>query len=174
MLEVLLAMTIFAIAIPTIASLFSGAVRQSVINTKEAQALFLAGNLMNEISQRRYWESAGVPGNGPEISEISGFDRRGFNDVGDYAIFSVDTANASAWGPQNPPRDETGTALTSFAGFSQSVSVVNVSPPSSGPTPRANLNAQADGSTPFKLVTVTISWESNLNKVQLYKIFAQP
>ncbi len=173
LIEVLLALTIFGIAVPSIGALFSFAYKEESDNTRRTQALFLAESLMSEISQRRFRESAVAPGNGPDAGEISGSDRRNFDDIDDYSIFSKDSSYSVQWGALSPPQDESGTALTDFSMFKQYVEVSNVSSPSAGPTARTDYNSQTEGTTDFKMVKITISWDNGLRKVNLFKVFAR-
>lgn len=185
LIEIMLAITILAIAIPAVGYVFSLAFREESDTSLESQAVFLANSLLNEISERRFKESAASPGNGPDNGEISGVDRRNFDDIDDYAAFQKDSIYQTAWGRLSPPLDESGTAMNSFSKFSQYAEVINVAPPTSGPTARNNFDAKNEGSTDFKLVTVEISWDPTIKigiawdwssarrKVTLYKIFAR-
>lgn len=165
LIEVMAAMFVMSIGLPAVTyMLASGLAVGSDVN-RDAQAYFLANALMNEISRRRFWEAASSPGNDVDSGETSGFDRTNFDDIDDYNIFK------KTWGKLTPPRDETGTMLTDYAMFSQYVTVVNVAPPGIAGQARS-LAALADGSTDFKLVTVTISW--NRSNHVLTKIFARP
>jgi prepilin-type N-terminal cleavage/methylation domain-containing protein len=173
LIEVILALAIFAIAIPTIGQLFAIAVREEADSSNRTQAAFLARALMDEISTRRFWESEGAELGAVDAGEENGFDRRNFDDIDDYKIFQT-------WQAQSPPRDEAGNALNDYARFSQIADVYNVKNPivdpngGNHPSGRDDYNVEIDGSTGFKLVKVQISWDSARHSVILYKVFAQP
>ncbi|MBI4404988.1 MAG: prepilin-type N-terminal cleavage/methylation domain-containing protein [Deltaproteobacteria bacterium] len=156
-IELLLAIALIAIALPSIGHILSVAYTQESDNIMATKALGLAQALMDEISKRHF------ASDGPELS---GYDRRNFDDIADYNYFTSD------WGPLSPPRDESGNALTDFSDFSQMVNVFNVSNVTSGPTGRANYDSQPAGTTDFRLVKVTISWNTGNRSVDLYKVFA--
>lgn len=164
--EVILVMALVGIAIPPTLYLFGISLKEDSHTGNRLQALGLANSLMAEISQRRFQESALAPGNGIDATEESGFDRRAFDDIDDYQIFQA------SWGALSPPRDESGNALVNYSAFSQTVSVTNVDPVTAGPTARANTDAAAEGTTDFKLVTVTITWDQGQRTLSLHKIFA--
>lgn len=165
LIEVVTALAILGVGLPSLAFLYSSALEQDVQNAKENQAYYLANSLLTEISQRRFRESAAAAGNGTDSGEVSGFDRRLFDDIDDYAIFE------QTWGALDPPRDETGTQLATFAGFSQNVIVRNVTAPTKAAQVRT-LATQTAGSTDFKLVTVVIKWLGGKREVQVAKLFA--
>lgn len=174
LIEVMLAIVIFATAIPSIGYIFGTAFKQESENSQHTQATALAESLMNEISSHAFYESSTATGNCLDTGEENGFDRRGFDDMDDYAIFSKDCGTVSRWGELTPPRSEAGAALADYAGFSQYVEVYNVKAPLAGPASRADYDAESDGATDFKLVVVTISWNASKNKVKLYKVFTRP
>jgi len=164
LVEIIAAITVMGIAFPAIAYMFSAtAMVDSDVNVS-TQAYFLANSLMSEISERRFWQSPSLPGNGPDAGEVNGYNRLGFNDIDDYAAFKT-------WGKLNPPRDESGNIIPNSSMYSQYVTVVNVNPPGANGQSRS-LTAVADGTTDFKLVTVTISW--NRGSYSLQKVFARP
>jgi len=173
LIEVMLTLTLFAIGIPVAAYLFSVAFKEEQGTSLHTQAAFLAAELMDEISQRRFRESTLLPGNSPDAGELSALDRRNFNDIDDYSIFSEDIPGQNAWGALTPPRDEAGNSLSNYSKFSQWVQIQNILPPTSGPTVRASYSIQTEGTTDFKLVTVKISWDSGKRDVTLYKVFAK-
>lgn len=173
LIEVMLAIVIFATAIPSIGYVFGTAFKQEQENAEHTQATFLATGLLSEISTKAFYESGVAPGNCFDVGEESGFDRREFDDIDDYAIFSRDCGVSAQWGAQNPPRDEAGNSLTDYSKFSQSVEVYNIQPPTIGPTARADYSPAPDGTTDFKMVVVTISWNTGKNNVKLYKVFAR-
>lgn len=172
LIETLLALAIFGIAIPTIGYVFGTSFQQESENAMRMQALFLAQGLMQEISQKKMRQDPSHPENCATADVLSGYDRSLFATVEDYGIFFTDCAGTTAWGELKPPRDETGNSLTDFSKFSQMVTVVNIDPPGIGPNARADYTAKTDGTTDFKLVTVKISWNSGGSKVELHKIFA--
>lgn len=172
LIEVMLAIVIFATAIPSIGYVFGTAFKQELENSEHTQAVMLAESLLNEISTRAFYESAASPGNCVDAGEENGMDRRSFDDIDDYAIFSKDCGASSRWGLLSPPRDEAGNTLTDYARFSQSVEVYNIKAPTDGPTARLDYDAEPEGTTDFKMVLVTISWNNGKNNVKLYKVFA--
>ena len=165
LVEVMIALAIFAMAASTIASIFGTSIRQDSFVSRETQALNLSSLLMSEISQRRFRESVAAPGNGPSPLESASFDRRNFDDIGDYAIFRL------TWGTLSPPRNEAGGELTNYASFGQYADVYNISVSADG---TVDSTPQADGTTDFKLITVSTSWGNGKNSVSLYKISALP
>ena len=165
--EVMIAIAIVSVGLPAVAYMYTTSLQLGSSTQNGAIAQFLANSLMNEISQRRFRESVAEPGNSPQSAQISGFDRTGFTDVGDYNIFKL------TWGAISPPRDEVGAQLTQFAGFSQFVEVYNIPAPGMGPIPRS-FNPVSDGSTDFKVVTVTIKWNKGKEQVRLSKLFVLP
>lgn len=167
LIELIAAMGVLAISIPAIVSLFAVAFGQEAHTANHTRALFLARSLMSEIAQRRFREDAGAPGNGADSGEVTTFDRRAFDDIDDYAQFQI-------WGPLKPPRDESGNALATFSDLTQNVEVTNIAAPLPGPAPRINYTAVPAGTTDFKLVKVSISWDQGKRHVDLHRIIALP
>lgn len=172
LIEVMLAIVIFATAVPAIGYVFGTAFKQEFENSQHTVAVNLASALMDEISTRAFYESAMAKGNCSDAGELNGYDRRAFNDIDDYTIFSKDCGATTAWGALSPPRDEAGNLLSDFSKFSQFVQVYNIKTPTAGPTARTDYAVEADGTTDFKMVIVTISWDGGKNSVKLYKVFA--
>ncbi len=165
LIETVASVLVLAVGLPSIAYLFAtGLTVDSDVN-RSSTAYFLGNSLMNEISARRYWQSSAAPGNTPFPANINGYDRNGFASISDYNIYTT------TWGKLTPPRDENGNVLNSYSIYSQHVSVVNIAGPGSNGQSRS-LAAAPDGSTDFKLVTVTISW--NRGTFVLQKVFARP
>lgn len=154
-----------SVALPALAFLFTITAQQDSNTNEGLAAHFLATSLINEMSQRRFRESVAHPAGGPSQGEVSGYDRRNFDDISDYSIFK------SSWGPLTPPRDESGNILTNYSGFSQYVEIANIANPAMNTAPR-NLASIADGTSDFKLVTVTIAWDKGKRKITLSKVFA--
>ncbi len=170
LIEIILAIAVLAIGLPAVCYMYAVAMAVDSDNVKGNQAFYLANALMNEISLRRFRESAAAPGNGPDTGETNGYDRRGFDDIDDYNIFKL------TWNELKPPRDETGASMTDYADFGQYVEVVNIAAPGtsgSGPASRSTA-AVADGSTDFKMVTVRITWQGGKRSVYLSKVFTLP
>lgn len=167
LVEVIAAIAVLSLAFPA-ASLMSTAslLADNDVNRSTA-AFFLANNLMSEISERAFWVSPSFPGNTAYPADINGYSRAAFQGVGEYNIFTT------TWGAQTPPRDENGNQLMSYAAYSQLVNVVNVNPPDLNGAARA-FTAVADGSTNFKLVTITIAWNGGKSQYQMTKVFALP
>jgi prepilin-type N-terminal cleavage/methylation domain-containing protein len=165
LIELIGALAILAIGLPAIAYTFAVSLKTDSTSNSGLQAHFLANALINEISQRRFRESAAAPASGPEAGEVSGYDRRLFDDISDYNIFQTN------WGALSPPRDETGAELANFANFTQYVDVININPPGAAAANRSFASV-SDGSTDFKLVTVTITWEQGRKSVRQSKVFA--
>ena len=167
LIELVATMFVLSLGLPAIAYMYTVALLVDADTIHRGKANFLANSLMNEISSRRFRESATAPGNGPDSGEVSGYDRRNFNDIDDYNEFKTD------WGILSPPRDETGTSLTDYSEYAQYVEVVNIAPPSSDLTTRS-FAAVDDGSTDIKLVTVKVYWNKNKNFVAVQKVFNLP
>lgn len=164
LIEVMGAIAILSVGLPALAYAFFVSLNSDSISSKGIQAHFLADSLISEISQRRFRESAESPANGPDEAEISGYDRTAFDDISDYKIF------ADEWGPLSPPRGDGGNYIEGLEEFSQYVEVVNVAAPSANGGERS-FDAVDDGSTDFKRVTVTISWNGGKDKISQSKIF---
>lgn len=165
LLEVLMALVVLGVGLPAIAMMFTVSIEQDVQASKENRARYLANSLISEISQRRFRESLTQKGNGPDAGETDGWVRTNFDDIDDYSIFT------DTWIEVHPPRDEAGNVITGFEEFTQKVTVDNVAAPSMAKRPRS-LATVADGSTDFKLVTVTITWDGGRRKVVAQKLFA--
>lgn len=165
LLEMVMSLAILATGLPAIAMMMVVALQQDRQIGQETQARYLANSLLSEISQRRFRESTSERGNGVETGEADGWVRTAFDDVDDYAIFT------ETWAAVSPPRNEAGEVITGFEAFTQRVSVVNVPAPTVDDQVRA-LTSVGEGSTDFKLVTVTISWEGDRRSVIAEKLFA--
>ncbi len=122
------------------------------------QASNLAQEMMEEITSKAYEDpTAGAGSFGTEEGS-----RVDFDDVDDF----------DSYGPNTPPKDIQNNDMSAYATFSRSVTVVNVSDVGPSNLPRANLNAQTDGSTGFKLVTVTVTWDEGRQMQTLERIVA--
>lgn len=101
---------------------------------------------MEEILSKSFEDPDGASGSfGTEEAS-----RADYDDVDDYDGLDV-----------CPPQDSQGSALSGYAGFRTQVTVENV------PAATPGGAAQADGSTNFKRVTVTVSSEDGSSTVQL-------
>jgi len=120
------------------------------------QAFNLAQDMMEEITSKAFEDPTGGAGTfgTEEVSRIN------FDDVDDY----------DGYGPNTPPLDINGNTMNEYAGISRSVTVTNVVDVSEVNIPRVNLTAQTDGSTDFKHVVVTISWDNGLQSETLERI----
>ena len=166
LIEMTVTLAFLSISMPAVGYLFGLGVKEDSHNSAEAQAYFLANALMNEISRHRFRESAAAPGNGPEVGELAGFDRRNFDDIDDYQAFQ------STWtGGLTPPRDEAGAVMAGFSQFKQEVEVYNIPNVPAGPGSRSTAKV-GDGTTDFKVVTVRVSWDRGARRINLAKIFA--
>lgn len=123
----------------------------------------LAQDLMEEIRGKNFEETSGSFGN--ESGEVSGYNRTAFDDVDDYDIYTT-------WGAQSPPRDIDGSQLTDFSGFSRKVTVINIKDVSTV-IPRTDFSAQGDGTTDFKLISVTVTWDKGNQSTALKYIAAK-
>jgi len=120
------------------------------------QAFNLAQDMMEEITSKSFEDpTAGAGSFGTEEAS-----RINFDDVDDY----------DGYGPNTPPLDINGNAMNEYEGITRSVAVTNVVDVSAVNIPRVNLAAQADGSTDFKYVVVTISWDSGLQSETFERI----
>lgn len=164
LIELTVTLAFSSIALPALAYLFGVGVREDSHNSSVAQAYFLATGLMSEISKRRFRESVADPGNGVEAAEENGFDRRGFDDIDDYQIFSTKW-NAIA------PRDEAGNPLSDYGQFKELVEVYNIANVPAGPATRSFAAVQA-GTTEFKVVKVIVSWDNGTRSIVTSKVFA--
>lgn len=102
----------------------SGARMAQQITADRARGQILAEQLMCEILQQAYEDTAAGPGSfGPNAGALALGNRTLFRDVDDYAGFS-----------ETPPRNREGTALEGFNGWTRQVSVVWVSATNPGAT----------------------------------------
>lgn len=166
--EVAVALAVLAIALPALTYAFAVGLTLDNDTSKRFQAYYLADAMINEISQRRFYQDSSHKGNGPESGEVTSgsYSRLKFNDVDDYNQFKL------SWGKVSPPKNEDGTDMTNLSEFSQYVEVVNIPAPGVSTFART-LTPQSDGSTDFKAVTVTIGWQNNQKSVQVIKVFAR-
>ena len=170
LIELLLAIALVVIALPTIASLFSAAFTEEAYNASRVKALYLAHQIMNEISSKRFEEDSSNLGNKVEPGELSlsnPYSRLLFDDIDDYDVFS------DRWGALSPPRDIEGKVIEDFSDFSLMVDVYNVDNVEVGPEYRKDYQEKPEGSTDFKLVKVTVGWDNNAHQVTLYRIFSR-
>lgn len=122
------------------------------------QAFNLAQDLMEEIASKPYEDpTAGAGSFGTEEAS-----RINYDDVDDY----------DSYGPNTPPEDVQGNDMNDYSTFTRSVTVVNVTDVGLANMPRTSLAAQADGSTNFKLVSVTVSWFGGQQSETLERIVA--
>jgi len=122
------------------------------------QAINLAQDLMEEITSKAFEDPTAGPGSfGAEEGS-----RLLYDDVDDY----------DGYGPHSPPKDEQGNAMANYSVFTRSVTVVNVAEVGAANMPRASLAAQTEGSTSFKRITVTVSWDGGKQVESLERIVA--
>jgi len=151
LVEMILSLTILAVAIPVLVSLFSGGLRQPQWAREQTQALFLAQGLMEEIVTHKWDEAATPPGHtnvpstiGLDAGEVIG-DRSTYDDIDDYDGLL-----------DNPMHDAKGTTLTGFAGFWSQTHVDYVA--SDKATPDFDTALGKGAGTDFKRVNVTVNW----------------
>ncbi|MFV2081678.1 MAG: prepilin-type N-terminal cleavage/methylation domain-containing protein [bacterium] len=151
LLEVLLSLAIFAVALPILSSLFSGGMKQPVIAREQAQAVFLAQELMEEILTRKWDENATPPGptNNPGVIGIDTGEtvsvRSGLDDIDDYDGLM-----------DNPMHSADGATLTTFQTFWSQVQVNYVG--SDASTPDLETFLAKNAGSEFKRVDVTVNW----------------
>lgn len=137
-IEVVVAIVIAAIAIPGLVIGFFQYAEATADAALRERAVALASGLLEEILGKSFEDAALATGSfGAEEPS-----RLAWDDVDDYDGYAA-----------APPEDSAGTALSGLGSFSQSVAVENVTAAAPDPaTPAPN------GSTPYKRVTVTVSW----------------
>ncbi len=151
LLEILLSLAIFAVALPIMASLFSGGMKQPAIAREQAQAVFLAQELMEEVLTRKWDENATPPGKTNIPSTIgtdsgeSAVSRQSFDDIDDYDGL-ID----------NPMHGADGVTVVMTKPFWSQVQVNYVGSDTTTPDFQTLL-AKSAGSA-FKRVDVTVSW----------------
>ena len=138
LVEVVTAIVVLGVALPPLAALFSEVAATSPDQTFRQVALNLAESLMEEIGSKAFEDPDLSPGSfGTEEGQ-----RLSYDDVDDY-----DGLNNS------PPRHFDGRLLDDHKGFTRSVFVVNVT----AADPDA-IVPEADASTHFKRIQVTVAW----------------
>jgi MSHA pilin protein MshD len=146
LIEAVVLIVVVGLAVSPLVGLF----REVVVRHSDAQqttmAVGLARGLMEEILSKSYEDpQAGAGSFGTEEGS-----RTNYDDVDDY-----DGLN------EKPPRDNRNNALNDFSAFRTRATVVNVQPAAPGGS------AAPDGSTDFKRVTVTVSWNNGGSRVRL-------
>jgi len=146
LVEVIVLLVVISIAAAPMTALLYQTLSDRADATMQIMATSLAKGVMEEILSKAFEDPDGSPGSfGTEEGS-----RINYDDVDDY-----DGLN------ETPPRDSQGNALTSFSGFRTQVAVQNVAAASPGGS------AETDGSTDFKRVTVTVSWNNAKKLVRL-------
>ena len=151
LIEVLLSLAIFAVALPIMASLFSGGMKQPAIAREQAKAVFLAQELMEEVLTRKWDENSTPPGRTNIPSTIgmdtgeSAANRSSFDDIDDYDGL-ID----------NPMHGADGGTVSLGKPFWSQVQVNYVGSDPSNPDFQILLSKGA-GSF-FKRIDVTVSW----------------
>ena len=138
LVEVVTAIVVLGIALPPLAALFSEVASSSPDETYRRVALTFAESLMEEVTSKAF-EDPDLPAGSFGAEEGQ---RASFDDVDDYD------------GMRNsPPRHFDGRRLDAHGGFTRSVAVENVT--AADPDP---ITPEADGSTDFKRIQVTVTW----------------
>ena len=153
LVELIILLVVASIAIPGLMVLFIEGVENSALAQLDTVSAGLAQELMEEIKAKRWNEDCCAALLGAEVGEsrcnptIIGC--APFDDVDDY-----DGLN------NNPPEDPHGTAMPGFAAYTQQVSVCYVAEiaPVSGGGAGADAGACGVSTTPYKKITVTITW----------------
>lgn len=159
LIEVTIAMAVLAVLLVPLCSMFLSSYEGSDYIGQFDQAFNLAQDLMEEITSQAFEDpDAGAGSFGTEEAA-----RLDFDDVDDY----------DNYGPHNPPLDSAGSALVDYSAFTRRVTVVNVTDLSVLNMPRGTLTPQADGSTEFKLITVTVQWNDGQQSQILEKVTAK-
>jgi MSHA pilin protein MshD len=138
LIESIAAIVVLGISIPPFLALFREVATKSTKDTNQAVAIQYANSLMEEIVSKAFEDPNLAAGSfGTEEGTRSAYD-----DVDDFNGLS-----------DSPPKRIDGSTLSDYAGFTSAVTVANVT--------EANLGtgtAAANGSTDFKIITVTVSW----------------
>ena len=146
LIELTVAIVVIALAAPPLTALIYNVMTQGTQTDKRTAASALAKGLMEEILSNPFEDPQLAPGSfGTEEGT-----RADYDDIDDYDGLS-----------QSPPADSLGSPLTQFSAFRSQALVENVNPED------VNGPAAADGSTNFKRVTATVSWDSAAGLVRL-------
>jgi MSHA pilin protein MshD len=138
LIEVVMAMLVLGVAIPPLLALFREVAAHSASDTYQGVAVTYAESLMEEIVSKAFEDPDLAVGSfGSEESS-----RAAFDDIDDF-----DGLN------NTPPERFDGSALADYGGFTRSALVESVL--STDPDP---ITAEADGSTDFKRIRVTVAW----------------
>jgi len=151
LLEILLSLAIFAVALPILSSLFSGGMKQPAIAREQAKAVFLAQELMEEVLTQKWDENATPPGHTNNPSVIG-------TDTGETASLrsSLDDIDDYDGLIDNPMHSADGVTLTAFQTFWSQVQVNYVGADASSPNFETFLAKNAGSE--FKRVDVTVNW----------------
>lgn len=120
-------------ALRTVAAARSG----QIWNSDRLRAIYLAQDLMAEITSKPYTDPGATPLFGPEGAEIVG-GRSTYDDVDDYNGLS-----------ESPPKDRSGTSIPGATSWTRAVTVIWVMP--------ADLTQTSLIDRGAKLITVTVS-----------------
>jgi len=144
--EVVVVIVVVSLAVPPMAMLLHQTLVGNAQSNMQTTAVALARGLMEEILSKSFEDPQGELGSfGTEEGA-----RAGYDDVDDY-----DGLN------DMPPKDSQGNTMNSYSAFRTRVTVENVASGSPGGS------AQADGSTHFKRVTITVEWNGGDGLIRL-------
>ncbi|MDH3326093.1 MAG: hypothetical protein OEM38_05170 [Gammaproteobacteria bacterium] len=158
-LEVILALAFLAITLVPISNMLLSSYETTTTKGNYDEAFTLAQELLEEIGSKLFEE----PPFGSGTFGAEELFRIDFDDIDDY----------NNYGPNSPPLDISSAALVDFSGYTRSASVVNLIDIGLGSTPRTDFISQINGSTGFKLVTVTVTWDGGTQKETLERIYAR-
>jgi MSHA pilin protein MshD len=160
LLELVIAIVVLAVGLTGVLGYFTQGLKDSSNAQNAAVATVLAQDLMEEIRSKCWDETAttSAPCNGTVTASATGTDggetRATYDDVDDFNGLS-----------NTPPKNSQGGAMPSaFDIFTQSAAVCYVA--------AADLNTCAGGTSNYKKITVTISWGSLGDQVQLVSVAA--
>ncbi|MFH1783798.1 MAG: prepilin-type N-terminal cleavage/methylation domain-containing protein [bacterium] len=157
LIEILIAVVILAVALVPFVGIFTGGVTGGSSAQQITVGTTLAQDLMEEILSKSFDETLSnptPPGDlGPEQNENRSFSPpNDFDDVDDYNGY-VD----------EPPEEVDGTPMAAqYDDFSRSVTVEYVT--------EDDFNIVATEETPFKRITVIVSWEAGQQSVTLVTV----
>jgi MSHA pilin protein MshD len=157
LLELVLIIVVLAIGLTGILGYFTQGVKDSSYAQNVSVASTLTQDLMEEIRSKCWDDTATsvAPCGGAVTPSIIGTDggesRAGYDDIDDFNGLS-----------NTPPKDSQGVSMAAFGIFTQSAAVCYVA--------AGDLNTCAGGTSNYKKITVTVSWGSSGDQVQLVSV----
>ena len=140
LIEVVTSIVVLGLALPPLISVFTTVAAHGPDDTSQRAAIAYANNLLEEIASKHFEDPGELPGSfGTEEGP-----RAAYDDVDDYHGLS-----------NSPPQHFDGSALTTYGGFTRSVTVDRVTPLDLDPL---TVTLPTGVPTDFKRVRVTVAW----------------